>query len=270
MDADVPESIAQFREIWPGGYFEGDPLDPLAHSSYGRFGYMSVLHAAYLVCIKPYVHSNTTVIEIGPGRGAWTATFIRQGARKIYALDAAPPEHTGFWDYVGHRPEVEYLTVDDCSMEGVPDESGDYFFSFGVFCHLAQDDVRLYLASLFKKLKRGAHGFLLIGDFDKYNRLCSEQNRYSVLRRLERIPQRRFLPLRWGYRAINFCSEPFVKLQPIDKNRSDNFCTPEGLGAWHHFPLDALCSHLSHTGFEVLDPDVGANPRDPIVHFLKP
>lgn len=66
-----------FKALWRGGYYEGDPLDPVGPSSYGQFGYVSGLYLTYLVCIKPYVGPNTTVLEIGPGRGAWTRCFVR-------------------------------------------------------------------------------------------------------------------------------------------------------------------------------------------------
>jgi len=45
--------IGLFKDLWHGGYFEGDPLDPMAHSGYGSLGYMSCLHATYLRCIRP-------------------------------------------------------------------------------------------------------------------------------------------------------------------------------------------------------------------------
>jgi hypothetical protein len=72
--SDVPnehvEKIGGFSKIWPGGYFEGDPLDPLSKSSYKSLGWMSVLHATYLRCIKPYINEDTVALEIGAGRGA--------------------------------------------------------------------------------------------------------------------------------------------------------------------------------------------------------
>ncbi len=39
------------RPLWEGGYYEGDPLDPVGRSSYGAGGYISVLHAVYLTCV---------------------------------------------------------------------------------------------------------------------------------------------------------------------------------------------------------------------------
>src|ERR1017187_4678907 len=103
----------QFAKLWPGGYFEGDPLDPTSPSSYEVYGYNSILYTIYLTCIKPHVTSETVVLEIGPGRGAWTKTFVHLGAKEIWCLDAAPPEHTGFYEYLGHNNSVNYVCVSD-------------------------------------------------------------------------------------------------------------------------------------------------------------
>ncbi|MGY0575838.1 class I SAM-dependent methyltransferase [Bradyrhizobium sp. RDM12] len=164
----------QFTKIWKGGYFEGNPLDPTTSSTYVVYGYNSFLYTTYLVCIKPFVNKSTTVLEIGPGRGAWTKTFVHLGAQKIYCLDAAPPEHTGFYEYVGRHDSINYITVDDTNLDQIENNSIDFFFSFGVFCHLPREIVAGYIRNLASKMKPGANGFMMVGDFDKYNR-CIER-----------------------------------------------------------------------------------------------
>ena len=77
------DEINSFNNVWKGGYFEGEVLDPVSHSSYGPLGYLSVLYVLYLVSIKPYVTKKTTVLEIGPGRGAFTKAILRHDAREI-------------------------------------------------------------------------------------------------------------------------------------------------------------------------------------------
>src|SRR5258708_3666505 len=113
--------LASFRTIWEGGYFEGNPTDPMSASSYGIFGYHSSLYLAYLCCIKPYIKSETTVLEIGPGRGAWTKAMADLNPKQIYAVDAVAPEHSGFWNYVGDRQNVAYIVADDFSLSAIPD-----------------------------------------------------------------------------------------------------------------------------------------------------
>src|SRR5262249_43161025 len=68
----VSEMVGLWRGFWKGGYWEGDPLDPFGRSSYAQMGFISVIHAIHQVCIKPNVGAETRVLEIGPGRGAWT------------------------------------------------------------------------------------------------------------------------------------------------------------------------------------------------------
>ena len=259
------ESIAHFNTIWEGGYFEGDPLDPMAPSSYAQFGYNSVLYTTYLVCIKPYVNADTTVIEIGPGRGAWTNTFVRQKAKRIFALDAAPPERTEFWTHVGRRPEITYITVKDFSLSDVPDDSADYFFSFGVFCHLDKELAKEYLRNLFRKLTSGANGFLMVGDYDKYNSLCQRQQRFSVFDRLLDIRRRRLALVRGAMRLATAIPGLRNTLTPLDRS------TPLRTGhSFRDFPIDELSDYLARIGFVVVEKDVGVNHRDPVTHFRKP
>lgn len=51
--------------------YKGDSLYPLSESPYKQLGFMSVLHATYLRCIKPYITNDAIALEIGGGsRGA--------------------------------------------------------------------------------------------------------------------------------------------------------------------------------------------------------
>jgi hypothetical protein len=121
------EFLATFTTVWKGGYYEGNPLDAMSPSSYGVVGYNSILYTTYLACIRPYVTESSTVLEIGPGRGAWTKAILARQPRKIYAVDAAPPDHTGFWEYVGEDTRLTYITAKDFSLDGVPEQSADFF-----------------------------------------------------------------------------------------------------------------------------------------------
>src|SRR5262245_21085450 len=158
------EMVALWKGFWKGGYYEGDPLDPFGASSYAQMGFVSMLHAIYQVCIRPRVGAATHVLEIGPGRGAWTKTML--AAKEIWCVDVNSAEHNGFWEYVGeaHRQKVRYLQVDDFSCAGLPDEHFDFLFSFGTFCHVPIEGQRLYLRNLLPKMRRGATAAIMIGD----------------------------------------------------------------------------------------------------------
>ena len=147
------EHIESFSKIWKGGYYEGNPTDPMSPSDYGIFGYHSSLYLTYLVCIKPYIGPNITALEIGPGRGAWTKAIADLNPGKIYAVDVVDPEYAGFWRYVGHRPNIDHIVTSDFELAGVPDLSIDYFFSFGCFCHIKPEFCVEYIDSLSRKMK---------------------------------------------------------------------------------------------------------------------
>lgn len=254
--------IALFRELWKGGYFEGDPLDPMAHSGYGHFGYLSSLHATYLRCIKPYVNENTVVLEIGPGRGAWTKCFVERKAKRIWALDALPAEHNGFWEYVGRSSQITYCQVEDNLCAPVPDESIDYFFSFGTFCHISPPNINDYFNSIYRKMRAGAVGFVMIADYAKFNSMLEKESKLSISRS---FVGRRLLPIRVLW-AIIFSVFKTHKVERLSAQEED---MPKP-GRWYHLGTERAVTMLQEAGFKVLDPDVGVNHRDPIIHFEKP
>ena len=107
------------------------------------------------------------MLEVGPGRGGWTKAILSQSPERIYALDAQPADHNGFWTYVGNDPRVSYTQVGDFECTPVPDRAIDFFFSFGVFCHISRRGTEAYFTSIARKMRPGAIGFCMISDYDK-------------------------------------------------------------------------------------------------------
>lgn len=259
----VDSFLSGFSRIWCGGYYEGDPRDPLGHSYYGVFGWHSSLYLTYLACIRPYVKPGGVVVEIGPGRGAWTKAIAELGPRRIYAVDAVPAEHSGFWDYVGRRSNVDYIVAGDFSLAGVPDNSADYFFSFGCFCHLRPEMCEAYIASLARKMKSGGQGFLMIADYDKFNACVAHHADTSIERAFR---GRRFGLVRAAYRlSVTLMRRGFVP-DPLDKTAE----IPHVPGAWYHCGVDRACAALERAGFTVVERDIDVSHRDPVIHFAKP
>ena len=177
--------ILSFQSLWEGGYFEGDPLDPTGLSHYAaidakngyctqpqnlvsrQLGFISVLYATYLLTIRGRLNPGAVVLEIGPGRGAWTKALLDQNPKAIYALDALSAAHNGFWAHVGEDHRVTYNQVTDFECSCVPDRSIDFFYSFGVFCHISRRGTEAYFESIKRKMKPGATGFCMISDYDK-------------------------------------------------------------------------------------------------------
>ena len=254
----LAEEIASFEGLWKGGYFEGDPLDPLARSTFGNYGYISVLYATYLICIKPYITAETRALEIGPGRGAWTKTML--AAKEIWTLDALSAAHNGFFEYLDHPENVRYIQVDDFECRDLPEEHFDYVFSFGCLCHVSFEGITAYAKSLFPKLKSGAHCFWLVADREKYSRFRVSERRFDIWRGL--APKRKKLT-------------PVRKLLEIFSERTrPSFLTTdvfaEGPGRWHNAGAAQTSEMLEKIGYKVVDSDIGLLPRDPIIHFIKP
>jgi hypothetical protein len=155
-----------FASIWKGGYYEGDPMGPKSPSSYGDLSNMSILHATYLRCIKPYVSAEKVALEIGPGRGAWSRCML--GFKELHVMDPVLPAVSGFWDYVGDQANVFYHIISDYSCNQLEDNSIDYMFSFGTFCHIPQEGIIAYAENLSNKLRYGADCFWMIADRYKY------------------------------------------------------------------------------------------------------
>ncbi len=259
--------FTKFSRDWKGGYFEGNPLDPMASSSYGVYGYNSILYSVYLTCIRPYVSPETTALEIGPGRGAWTKTLLKHGCKQVYAVDAAPAEHTGFWDYVGATPCVNYIQATDFSLSQVPDRVVDYFFSFRVFCHLKPEMCEDYVSSLAKKMRSGAHGFLMIADYDKYNRCLDHADEVSIKRFVN--SRKIWLPAKIGYLLSWKLFPSRADLRRVSKDEDIDSVRDETTPGWYHWGVSRACQAITEAGFKIIERDMEVVPRDPIVHFVK-
>jgi Methyltransferase domain len=258
--ADIRKHSEDFSSLWDGGYFEGDPLDPMGRSKYARLGYMSVLHATYLCCIKPYVNANSTVLEIGAGRGAWTRTMLN--AKEVVVLEAVDAEHSRFWEYVGRHNHVQYHKVNDLSCAVLPDDHFSFFFTFGCFCHLPPAAITEYMSNVHKKLRSGAHGFMMVADFDKYNNAVRNLPYYADTRACSNA---RFRPVVWLWEALWKTAHP-GNLNPI----SDRVPADRTAGPWYHMGTDEACRMLEDSGYSIVDSDCGVNHRDPMIHFVKP
>jgi len=257
---DESAELKSFGSLWEGGYFEGDPLDPYrSGSTYRGMGFVSVLFATYIACIKPYITPSTIALEIGPGRGAWTRTLL--GAKEVWALDALSAEHNGTLKYLGNPPNLIYHQVEDFSCSVLPENHFDYVFSFGCLCHVSFGGITAYARNLFPKLKSGAHCFWMVADYKKFNSAIDRADPTGLWenvlprRPLYGLLQRLFLRLARKHRR-----------PPIKPDASDK----PSPGRWYDAGSKRTAAMLREVGYCVLDDDVGSCLRDPILHFQKP
>ncbi|MFZ2449503.1 MAG: class I SAM-dependent methyltransferase [Methylovulum miyakonense] len=259
------DEIASFQNIWKGGYHEGDPLDPMASSTYGLTGYLSVIHVVYLMCIKPYASEKTRVLEIGPGRGAWTRAILHHSPKNISCVDALSAEHNKFWEYVGNHKAVNYFVANDFSLEMVENNSIDYFFSFGCMCHISPELVEEYIKNLSHKMCSGANGFMMIADYEKANAAVGNMQVLNALRILESIAfwGRRYAPLKLISRMISPQLTAHLRIHDIDE---DMIPRP---GRWYHMGLARALAVFTRNDFIIINPDMDVLKRDPMIHFQK-
>ena len=258
MSDRLQREVQSFGPLWEGGYFEGDPLDPMGASSYGAGGYMSVLHATYLAAIRPYVNEETVALEIGPGRGAWTRCLLP--AREVWAMDVLSAEHNGFWEYVGRHEHVHYRQVDDFSCRELPDDHFTYLFSFGCLCHVSFEGTAAYLDNLWAKLRPGAECFLMVADYDKANRAASDPQ--AIVASRTAPAGRRGDLIRAAWRLSGLDRLPWSHLHDADEEPSP--------GRWYDTGTSRLAAFLEERGYVVCDEDMGLTHRDPVVHFVRP
>jgi phospholipid N-methyltransferase len=114
--------------------------------------------------LTPYVTPQTTVLEIGPGGGRWTRYLL--AARIVYAVDY----HQELLDELAVNFRAYNLISiknSGTDLPGVPPQSIDFVFSFGVFVHLDLDLIDAYLQSFTSVLKCGANVVLQYADKTK-------------------------------------------------------------------------------------------------------
>jgi len=253
---DLQDDLSLFEKLWRGGYSEGEVLDPMGNSGYGIIGYMSVLYATYLICIKPYISKDTIVLEIGPGRGCWTKTFL--SAKEVWCLDAVSKERNKFDEYLGYPKNVKYFKVSDFGCDMLPENYFDYLFSFGCFCHISFDGISEYMENLYPKMKEGSHCFIMVADYDKFNKAIDNIRSLSIERAFvggKHILTRMLWKLVGGTKILKHLNK-----------EEDNLPRP---GRWYHAGCERTCAMLEKYGYKIIDPDIGVNHRDPIIHFIK-
>ena len=251
----LSRELQSFQGLWKGGYYEGDPLDPVGRSEYFELGYMSVLHVTYLMCIKPYINQNTAACEIGPGRGAWTRCLLP--AKEVWCLDALSAEYNRFWEYVGPAPHVQYFQVDDFRCAMLPNNGIDYLFSFGCLCHVSFAGITEYMKNLFPKLRAGAHCFIMVADYDKLNAALKNKEHLSIFRGLPEPLQ----PVARYYRRLR----PKLALRLKTPDLNDD----PAPGRWYHAGVERTCKMLEGLSYRIIEPDMEINHRDPVIHFAK-
>lgn len=111
--------------------------------------------------LLPYVTTDTTVCEIGPGGGRWTRYLI--DCKFLYAVDV----HQELLDELQKnfdRQNIIYIRNGGSDFPGIPDGSVDFLFTFGVFVHLDLDIIDSYLGEMRRVLTEGGTAVIQYSD----------------------------------------------------------------------------------------------------------
>ena len=201
-------------------------------------------------------------MEIGPGRGAWTRCMLN--AREVWCLDAKSREDNEIDKYLGSPKNMTYQQVDDFSCSTLPDNYFTYVFSFGTFCHISFEGVSQYARNMYPKLKKGAHCFWMLSDYDQSNHISENFKQYDIIFRTLPSCFYKILEALNKYKKDTLVGRSH--LPRLDKNELDDI-RPEG--RWYNNGLERVAELLTASGYEVVDKDVGFALRDPIIHFVK-
>ena len=119
------------------------------------------------------------------------------------------------------------------------------------------------MKNLYPKLKTGAHGFVMVADYEKYNRALDNRVNLSITYAL--LHRRRYTPVRWAAQWLWKIAGERLSRKRLNTNE-DGEPRP---GRWYHASIARTCKMLRELGYEITDPDVGVNHRDPVIHFTK-
>lgn len=150
----VEPSKAAFLNAWPGGYGE----------NWAVYGSVSGVSEDALVakCLYPFFNPNHTALEVGCGIGFWIKKYLCPNFKSVIGLDLLPNIDVRCQNF-------RYIEVPDRNYEcfGVADESIDFVWSFGCFCHLPLDAIQKYLDAIHRKLKAGGCASLYFSNSDR-------------------------------------------------------------------------------------------------------
>jgi SAM-dependent methyltransferase len=151
------------------GYDSGDILAPVPSSTRLRQEVLigGCYRETFRKAILPFLRPDSTVLELGPGRGSWTRAILRhipQG--RLEAIDFVDVSEWLKSDMRDGRLHVHRAS--DFSFSCVPDATFDFFWSFGVLCHHTIEQIQEILKNARTKMKPGAVACHEYGDWGKF------------------------------------------------------------------------------------------------------
>lgn len=169
------------------GYDSGNVLsplpDPVRADEERKIGgsYREVFYKAAF----PFLRPDSVVLELGPGRGSWSRAILEhipQG--KLVTVDL---QDVAQWlEPQRYGGRLVCHQVKDNSFSVLEDGAFDFFWSFGVMCHLTISQIKEVLTNTFRKMKQGGVAVHHYGDWQKLDAYGWERG--SVPTEFQKMP----------------------------------------------------------------------------------
>jgi len=147
-----------FQTAWgPDGYYE-------------NFSFGVGIDKVKEAMITPFIDPNTDALELGCGAGAFTEFMIGK-FRSVTAIDVIKKPPSFF-------PEVNYIEAPDRDFTcyEIPNDSMDFVFSYGLFCHLSNEALRQYVESVYWVLRPNGNFTFMLSNYTNYKKYFPEDN----------------------------------------------------------------------------------------------
>ena len=144
-----------FIRVWPNGYSEP--------------GYGIGNNEIVKICITPFKDKEKNVVEIGPGAGVFTRHLL--DFKHIYLLDVVPRPAA-----IPKNENITFIELADQDFfcTGIEDNTIDFIFAHGVFCHLSNDALKTYMTSIHRILKTGGDCIFMIANIENTKKSFKE------------------------------------------------------------------------------------------------
>jgi len=200
-------TVEENKAIWDGSYHWRDGGNKWSES----WGDPAMQwHATILPRIYRFVPT-TTILEIGPGFGRWTA-FLAGLCDRLILVDLSTQCINACRERFGEGGKISYHVNDGRSLAMVPDESVDFVFSYDSLVHAEADVLSEYLHQLARKLKPGGVGFFHHSNAGQYAAYFKVMGRVRRVRPLKFLFRLFGINLTYHKRALSMTAEAFQRM----------------------------------------------------------
>ena len=220
--------------------------------------------------VKQLLKPDVKLLEFGPGRGSWTRglfSVVTKGEIHTIDLQDIRPWVQDLIEKFGDRFFTHQVEMGDYKYDFFQDDYFDFFFSFGVFCHMNIKDIEFFLIKLKKKMKKNAICVAQYSDWQKGVDYCFDpigkkynQEAYKMLN--EEYP--------FEFKMLQ--AKSILQKVPILVNRYilDKYSKPKipsDCSWWVRNNRKTMNRLLVKTGFQVLKIDTEHFKRDSVAIF---